>query len=48
MQFTSCDHKELKGLWTSETLCDLNASCRPSEGSLYGVEAYMYILFTSH
>ena len=23
MQCTSCDHEELKGLWTSVTLCDL-------------------------
>ena len=38
---TNCDLRELTGLWTIVTPCDLNALCRRSEMPLmHGTEAY--------
>jgi len=45
---TNCDLRELKGLWTSVTSCDLNALCRRSEMlSMYGTVAYIYSLLVA-
>ena len=49
MQCTSRDHEELKGLWTSVTLCDLKMLfVGLLNGPCMVLKHTMYILFTSH